>query len=183
MGALDVAQVPVFQHGVNSAARCGEDIIELGAPAHFLAHGQGGPELFLRGEPLSAGLGYPATDVVEPRGELNQIQHGFLDAGPRRRPVRLPRLLDATRRADDEAPGRDASGGRDGDVDRIRRGVEEPVQLSRGLVAEHGALADAEDRGPQPRLARRQTAENGVDTPEELLPAAAFKAPADRLAV
>ena len=95
VGALDVTQVPVFQHGMNSAARRGQDIIELGAPAHFLAHGQRRAELFLRGEPLSAGLGYPAADVIEPRGELNQIQHRFLDAGPRWHAVRLPGLLDA----------------------------------------------------------------------------------------
>ena len=55
------------------------------------------------------------------------------------------------------------------------------MQLSRGLVAEHGALAGSEDRGPQPRLARRQTAENGVDTPEELLPAPTLEALEDDL--
>jgi hypothetical protein len=57
------------------------------------------------------------------------------------------------------------------------------MQLSRGLVAEHSAIAGAEDRGPQPCLAWRQTGEDGVDTPKELLPAATFDAPADRLAV
>ncbi len=68
-------------------------------------------------------------------------------------------------------------------MDRIRRGVDESVQISRGLVAEHGAFAGAEDRGPQPRLARRVTAEGCVDAPEELLPAAAFEAPDDQLGV
>jgi hypothetical protein len=48
-------------------------------------------------------------------------------------------------------------------------------------MAEHGAIASAEDRGPQPRLARRQTAEDGVDTPEEPLPAPTLEAFEDDL--
>ena len=84
VGALDVAQVPVFQDRVDAMARGRENIIELRAPPHFLAHRQGGAELFLGGEPLAAGLGYPAAGVVERSGQLGQIQHGFLDAGPGR---------------------------------------------------------------------------------------------------
>jgi hypothetical protein len=67
VGVLDVTQIPVFQHRVNSAARGFQDVVELGAPAHFLAHGESGPELILRGQPLSAGLGYPAAGVVQAR--------------------------------------------------------------------------------------------------------------------
>ena len=55
------------------------------------------------------------------------------------------------------------------------------MQLSSGLMAEHGAFASAEDRSPQPGLARRQAAESGVDAAEELLPAPTLEAFEDDL--
>ena len=66
-------------------------------------------------------------------------------------------------------------------MDRFGRGVDESVQLSRGLMAEHGPFAGAEYRGPQPGAAGRRAVKYRVDAPVELLPAPALEAPFDQL--
>ena len=38
MGALDVTQIPVFEHRVDPVTGGRENIIELGTPTHFLAY-------------------------------------------------------------------------------------------------------------------------------------------------
>ena len=179
--ALDVAQVPVFEHRVDPVSGRREDIIEPGPPAHFLADRHRGSQFFLGGKPPAAGPGNPSASIVERQGELNQVKHGLLDARPRWLTARLACLGHAAGNADDDPCSRDPPGRRDRDEDRFRRSVDEPVQLSCGQVTEHSAVTRAQHRRPQPRIPVRRTGENCVDAPVKLLPAPALKAPGDCL--
>jgi hypothetical protein len=105
VGPLHIAQIPVFEHRLDPVASGREHIAEFGAPAHFLAPRQCGPELFLGGQPPAASARYPAAGIVERPGEVNQVEHGLLDARPGRLPAGLAGLADASRHADDDARG------------------------------------------------------------------------------
>jgi hypothetical protein len=55
--ALDVAQIPVLEHGVNAITRRRKNINELGPPAHSLACLDRRAQPFLRGQPPGAVIG------------------------------------------------------------------------------------------------------------------------------
>src|SRR5580692_1800053 len=110
MSALDVTQIPVFEHRVDPVAGRRENIIELDPPAHFLAYRHRGPELFLGGKPPTASPGNPIAGIVERQGKLNQVEHGLLDARPGWFAVKLRGFSDPLRYPDDEAGGLDSPG-------------------------------------------------------------------------
>lgn len=68
-------------------------------------------------------------------------------------------------------------------MDRFTWEVDESVQLSSSLMAEHGTISSPEYSRPKPRLAAQWSTEHGVDPTVELLPAAAFNASDDLLSV
>jgi hypothetical protein len=102
--ALDVTQIPVFEHGVNSVTGRRENIIQLGPPAHFLACRHGRAELFLRCKPPTAGSGNPTAGIIERPSQLSEVKHRLLDGCPERLTAELRGLVDAAGNADDE-PG------------------------------------------------------------------------------
>src|SRR5690348_15474433 len=62
---------------------------------------------------------------------------------------------------------------RNGHVNRIVRLVGKSLELSRRLIAEHGARPGREHGRPQPAAAARYSGESGIDTGMDLPPAAA----------
>jgi hypothetical protein len=181
VGPLHVAHVPVFQYGMDPVAGGREYIIELGTPAHLLAQTHGGPEFFLGSQPPAACPGDPGAEIIEGGRALSQINDRLLHGRSRRLTIGLPSLVDATRNVNDEAAGGDPPGGGDRDVDRFGRGIDEPVQFGRGLVAEQSAGPGVEHCRPQPGGARRRPAEQCVHAPVKHLPTLAFQACGDHL--
>jgi hypothetical protein len=64
VGALHVAVVTEFEHGMRAARRRADDFVELGAPAEFLAAVHRSPQRPLAGKPSAEGAGYPPADIV-----------------------------------------------------------------------------------------------------------------------
>ena len=155
--------------------------VQAGSALHLLgsspSSGSGQP----RAQPPPASPGNPAADIIERPGTLNQIEHRLLDRRPGRLTVRLPGLANAARNTDHQARACHPPRGGHGHADRLGRRIDEPVQLSRGLMAEHGALTSAEHRRPQLRRPARRPGENRVNTPVQHLPAPAFHAGVDDL--
>jgi hypothetical protein len=181
VSTLDITQIPVFKHRVNSVTGRPENLIKLGTPAHFLAHRQSSTQPFLGAQPPTAGPGNPAADIVERPGELNQIEHRLLDRRPGRLKAGLSGFGNAAGYTDDEAGAAHPPRSGHRQVDRPGRRIDEPVQLGRRLMAEHGAISSAEHGRPQPGVAAGRTSESRVDPPVQHLPAPTLEARIDDL--
>ena len=175
MRAFHAVHIAVLQHGQDALPRVTQSQDELTAPAHLLAgiHGLAYP--LGRGTPAADGPADPRIRVVEGRCDLDQVEHGVLDACARREHGRVPRTQDRVRPVDEDPrdlrPRRRSRQGNGNDDERTRL-VDQAVPFGCCLMAQDRTRTGAEQRSPECRLAGRLAGEGGIDAALESLPAA-----------
>lgn len=119
------------------ASGSNDEFMQIPAPAQPGSRHPGRAQPVLIGEITRERTGHPPADIIEGRRGLREVEHGFLDLGPRRIRAWL-RSLDRPRRPVEADPfdRYDPPPHGDGHVNRLRRLVDEPMQLSRCLVTE-----------------------------------------------
>jgi hypothetical protein len=135
-----------------------------------------------RDKPATAPPAQPGEGVIEAPAELRQIEHRFLDPGPRRGSGWMPDGVDPVSAVDDNSrhelvplagANPNAAVMTDSDVDDTARPVGQPVKLGRRVMAERRTRPTAQDAGPDLRFAPRLPRVRHIDSAIELSPAAA----------
>jgi hypothetical protein len=170
--ALHIAVVTEFEHGMCATRRRGDDFVDLGSPAKFLAAVHRGPQRPLTGEPTAESGCYPAAGGVQVTGGVHQVDDRFLGEGAGDNAVREALAgIGLSRDMNDQATGRpNPPAGRDRHVNHRRTAVRKTVQLGGRLVAEQRAFPRVQHGRPQPRFAVHRTGESRVDPPVNLPP-------------
>jgi hypothetical protein len=139
MCAFDVTVIAELQYRVIAAVGGRDKFAQVRAPAQLFACAHGVTQPGLIGEIPGDRAGYPAADVVEGLCGLGEVEHGLFDLGPRRIGVSLHGVDGAggTVKAYPCDCGNPAFLGHR-HVDRTNRLalVDEPMQFSRGLIAD-----------------------------------------------
>jgi hypothetical protein len=103
MSELDVADVAPLQvrvHSLSDAFKRAENFVP---PAQPLALVDSRTKHFRCDEPSAASLAQPGEGSVEASRVLGEVEHGLLDAGPRRGPGRMPDGVDSVSPVNDDA--------------------------------------------------------------------------------
>jgi hypothetical protein len=170
--ALDITIVTEFEHRLGTARRGGDDFVDLGSPAEFLAAVHRGPQRALSGEPTAESGCYPAAGGIQVTGGVYQVDDRFLGEGSGDNAARKAHVgIGLSRDMNDQATGRpDPPAGGDRHVNQRRAAVSKTVQLGGRLVAEQRAFPRVQHGRPQQRFAVHRTRESRVDPPVNLPP-------------
>jgi hypothetical protein len=183
VGALDALDVPALEREMNAFGGVREGLRQPGAPPELPARFERVPQAFDGGELPRDRTGNPGVGVVEGPGRRYQVEHGLLDRGSRKLPVRPRFSLAPGAAVDDHArdvlPSGGMARGRNRDVD-LRAGlVGQALDLGGSLVAEHGTGPGAEHSRAEQCLPWRLTGERRVDRTVYALPPPGVHPPLD----